>query len=1439
MFEKALYLTVQKADESHDSYMARHDAAFEDLLVRKVTIEEVRAYILIRQSLLSSEDRKKIIFESGGALSYDQAKKSIKLLGSKFFLELQSNSKMVPKLKTYDVNQVEDETVMYQEAEEEVDEEVAFQVLLENGDEDACFVSEFEDQICAACQESQELAACFVSYQEARARLRDKAKSRGFWPLAGYKGKGKGRKGKPFMGASNTKGGSGPAGFRRRSLADRIANSTCRRCGQPGHWKRECPMSSSPAGNSLMAKKNDTESFTGISQVEGNGNQDGEHDSDRSGFDVVYELPYTAEVYDEGPPGDNLVVHPTAEVFNAEEADDEAIIDTGASRAVIGSERLKRLVRNVQKLETKMVPSYLDRVLTTPTDPSLQTSTHHEDLPEVLMRPPGINTLTDWGRVKASSGKHASKPFATIYEDDRMYVTQLWNRRGVSSWVRSFQLYCRERRAASQERQRLTRGEDSRNVTPPRVPPTEQTPIQPKAKMSPKAIQGAYPSRQMLEESDWTKVAVETPVPEESKNNKRGMTPPIKPMEMPINQEKVSQIQAQIAILQRELLRILPWRKTVIVERNTGEVKELGPVENWVKLPRLKQIRSTGSAKLSVTVFGTRDELDNPQGAVFRSAEPGGNSGAAGSGIYGVLQHPGVEAAPSGESASGVPNSGSDLQMEDAPELEQLEEGWAPKITPKSGPVYRGLTGVQKGELRKLHNNLGHPDPEKMVKFLTERGAQAEVIEAARDMVCDTCVESQDRRKRSQPSRIHEALDFNDVVGADGAYWTNKNGKTFHFMHFIDEATLYHVGSLSARKVEDQVQTFLNTWVQWAGPCRTLYLDPAGEYVNDTWAAVLQGEGIKVSMTAAEAHWQNGRAEVHGKVVKEILSRMERDRVIETVEEFSQCLRQAFAAKNSLSRVHGFTPEQCLLGKSRHLPGSLVSDDAATSHSLAESSTPEGVRFKESLLRRELARKAFVQADNDSSFRRALLRQSRPGKLEYEAGDWVLYWRRTRGRSRIEVGRWYGPAQVIACQDPKVLWLSHLGRIIRASPEQIRPASLREYAKLPRDTQGLVLDEKPQGRGYIDLGSSGNDSGEADDEEIPAIENNHDPPMSEFSYAPTAPLQSQPEGEQFPVEPTEKSSDGGDVVPQDGRYVPIPDDSDDGLFGDDCLVVSEHVGVWELSLLDYELEKETAEVLCCEPMVFEETLVVSSDRKKRVELSYRDMSRHEQGLFDAAKQKEVNAWLAHGTVKKLAKGSLKPEQIMRCRWLLTWKDPLPGTSEKRAKARLVILGFEDPGVGVVPSDAPTLSKDGRQLLLQQAASRRWCLMNFDISTAFLKGEGDGRPLGIHAPPEIKKALHMKEGDQCSLEGGQLQSMVTRAKVKHLLEANRVLFEGKKHPVCLMIDSRLSHGMELQKDPTGRDVGRLTDKEYGFKHVEGMLAYRSPLRRPIAILSVAI
>ena len=65
---------------------------------------------------------------------------------------------------------------------------------------------------------------------------------------------------------------------------------------------------------------------------------------------------------------------------------------------------------------------------------------------------------------------------------------------------------------------------------------------------------------------------------------------------------------------------------------------------------------------------------------------------------------------------------------------------------------------------------------------------------------------------------------------------------------------------------------------------------------------------------------------------------------------------------------------------------------------------------------------------------------------------------------------------------------------------------------------------------------------------------------------------------------------------------------------------------------------------------------------------------------------------------------------------------------KKAKARLVVLGFEDPDIDIIHNDAPTLSKDGRQLLLQKIASNHWELCSFDVSTAFLHGKRDGRVL---------------------------------------------------------------------------------------------------------------
>ena len=174
-----------------------------------------------------------------------------------------------------------------------------------------------------------------------------------------------------------------------------------------------------------------------------------------------------------------------------------------------------------------------------------------------------------------------------------------------------------------------------------------------------------------------------------------------------------------------------------------------------------------------------------------------------------------------------------------------------------------------------------------------------------------------------------------------------------------------------------------------------------------------------------------------------------------------------------------------------------------------------------------------------------------------------------------------------------------------------------------------------------------------------------------------------------------------------------------------------------------------------------EVVMLATDlRKKRVEVNLKELGEEDQLRFAAAKDKEIRAWLHHKTVQKAAKGRIPDHAVMRCRWLLTWKGPNgdepPGElamNGKKAKARLVIIGYEDPDLSTIKNDSPTLSKDGRQTVLQQVSSYKWPLISFDISTAFLHGKGDGRCLGIHPPEELREALSMGDHDQCALNGG--------------------------------------------------------------------------------------
>lgn len=158
-----------------------------------------------------------------------------------------------------------------------------------------------------------------------------------------------------------------------------------------------------------------------------------------------------------------------------------------------------------------------------------------------------------------------------------------------------------------------------------------------------------------------------------------------------------------------------------------------------------------------------------------------------------------------------------------------------------------------------------------------------------------------------------------------------------------------------------------------------------------------------------------------------------------------------------MSRQDGFSPEQIVLGKSPKVSASLTSDEQVASHSLADGSDLDYDKFRRNLEVRTRARKMFLLADNDAAIRRALLRKSCPPVDTYTIGQHVMYWRKRNTFGRREVGRWHGPARIVCRDGSTTMWIANGDKLLRCAPENLRPASLREWS-----SASVSLDQQVQ-----------------------------------------------------------------------------------------------------------------------------------------------------------------------------------------------------------------------------------------------------------------------------------------------------------------------------------------------------------------------------------------
>eukprot|EP00435_Cladocopium_sp_Y103_P048986 s1350_g14.t1 len=244
-------------DESNDSFLARSDVLWSKLLSQKLSLADLQAFIMLRGSTLTPEEKKRVILEADnsleGKLTVKKVSDAVRLLGATFFQEM-TGTKSNAKTKVYSSETLlaeDNEGESALQVQDELCEDDFVECLLNEGDEDASLIADFEAAASDLVQEDSELASAFSAYQDARKRLSEKFRNRGFWSTS-TRFSSQSTKGKGFSNKGGSKGKGSWSQRPKRSLQDRILNSVCRNCNRKGHWKAECPFRNSPSGGSSV-----------------------------------------------------------------------------------------------------------------------------------------------------------------------------------------------------------------------------------------------------------------------------------------------------------------------------------------------------------------------------------------------------------------------------------------------------------------------------------------------------------------------------------------------------------------------------------------------------------------------------------------------------------------------------------------------------------------------------------------------------------------------------------------------------------------------------------------------------------------------------------------------------------------------------------------------------------------------------------------------------------------------------------------------------------------------------------------------------------------------------------------------------------------------------------------------------------------------------------
>ena len=484
-----------------------------------------------------------------------------------------------------------------------------------------------------------------------------------------------------------------------------------------------------------------------------------------------------------------------------------------------------------------------------------------------------------------------------------------------------------------------------------------------------------------------------------------------------------------------------------------------------------------------------------------------------------------------------------------------------------------------------------------------------------------------------------------------------------------------------------------------------------------------------------------------------------------------QVLSEAVTTFNNKELVRGYSPAQHILGQAPDETGRfLPAGEGLPPGLLCENASGE---FERSVLRRAEAEKALCEWAAKQRLMRAKHSRHRPC-YNYVPGELVFYWRsqeanKSRRQPGGKHGRFLGPARILATESRKgengqlkpgsVVWLVKGRHLLKCAPEQLRRATQREElleAMAEPSTQQTPwtfhsVAEEIGGNRFEDISSDlpniqeWNRAQQVEEEVQPTrFRARHKRPPG--ALEPTAAVPGDLDLPDYKLGLEDESRERSRSRPPAGG--PRSSQESGGAWWScipDGAWPDQQASYWNEPGAAIEIEIEMPDTVRGQQRAWNDlgSYFVGSLKRRAVELSEKKMTAEEREAFAGAKAIEVKNFVSSEAFEILP-DHLKPDksQAIGMRWILTWKLREDGT--RKAKARAVLLGYQDEGYEHRATTSPVMTRQTRQLILQLAAWKRWEVQKGDVTGAFLQSREYPDQLYCVSCPEICRAMNIPE-----------------------------------------------------------------------------------------------